>query len=175
MTRFATVEGIRVIDKGEPHLFNLKAYLDTGDRTLLPAIGPGSTIFVPKEIEEVKGGVHTVYVMGEVFKPGSFEAAPKASFLDVLANAATGDRFGLPFGGKRLKAEVMAALEAVDGSEALVIATEWDEFANVDLAAVKKRMTTPIIFDGRNLLNPETMGELGFHYHSIGRASVLPR
>jgi UDPglucose 6-dehydrogenase len=68
-----------------------------------------------------------------------------------------------------------SALEAVDGSEALVIATEWSEFANVDLAAVKKRMTTPIIFDGRNLLNPETMGELGFHYHSIGRASVLPR
>jgi len=68
-----------------------------------------------------------------------------------------------------------SALEAVDGAEALVIATEWDEFANVDLATVKKRMTTPIVFDGRNLLNPETMGELGFHYHSIGRASVLPR
>jgi UDPglucose 6-dehydrogenase len=68
-----------------------------------------------------------------------------------------------------------SALEAVDGAEALVIATEWPEFANVDLAAVKKRMTTPIVFDGRNLLNPETMGELGFHYHSIGRASVIPR
>ena len=60
-------------------------------------------------------------------------------------------------------------------AEALVIATEWNEFANVDFAAVKQRMTTPIVFDGRNLLNPETMGELGFHYHSIGRASVLPR
>ena len=68
-----------------------------------------------------------------------------------------------------------SALEAVDGAEALVIATEWNEFANVDLAALKKRMTTPIVFDGRNLLNPETMGELGFHYHSIGRASIIPR
>ncbi len=68
-----------------------------------------------------------------------------------------------------------SALEAVDGAEALVIATEWPEFANVDLAALKKRMTTPIVFDGRNLLNPETMGELGFHYHSIGRGSVIPR
>src|SRR5438094_3754615 len=68
-----------------------------------------------------------------------------------------------------------SALEAVDGAEALVIATEWNEFANVDLAALKQRMTTPIVFDGRNLLNPETMGELGFHYHSIGRASVVPR
>ncbi|PYL53523.1 MAG: UDP-glucose 6-dehydrogenase [Verrucomicrobia bacterium] len=68
-----------------------------------------------------------------------------------------------------------SALEAADGAEALVIATEWSEFANIDFAAVKKRMTTPIVFDGRNLLNPETMGELGFHYHSIGRASVIPR
>ena len=69
----------------------------------------------------------------------------------------------------------VSALEAADGAEALVIATEWAEFANVDFAAVKQRMTTPIVFDGRNLLNPETMGELGFHYHSIGRASVIPR
>jgi UDPglucose 6-dehydrogenase len=66
-------------------------------------------------------------------------------------------------------------LEAVDGAEALVIATEWPEFANIDFSEVKKRMTTPIVFDGRNLLNPETMGELGFHYHSIGRGSVIPR
>jgi len=67
-----------------------------------------------------------------------------------------------------------SALEAVDGAEALVIATEWNEFANVDLTALKRRMTTPIVFDGRNLLNPDTMGELGFHYHSIGRASIIP-
>src|SRR5215813_529666 len=68
-----------------------------------------------------------------------------------------------------------SALDAVDGAEALVIATEWKEFANVDLAEVKKRMTTPIVFDGRNLLKPETMTEFGFHYHSIGRASAIPR
>ena len=68
-----------------------------------------------------------------------------------------------------------SALDAVEGAEALVIATEWNEFSNVDLAAVKQRMTTPIIFDGRNLFKPETMAELGFHYHSIGRASALPR
>jgi UDPglucose 6-dehydrogenase len=68
-----------------------------------------------------------------------------------------------------------SALDAVEGAEALVIATEWREFANIDFAEVKKRMTTPIVFDGRNLLNPETMGELGFHYHSIGRASAIPR
>jgi UDPglucose 6-dehydrogenase len=68
-----------------------------------------------------------------------------------------------------------SALEAVEGAEALVIATEWSEFANVDLAVVKEKMTTPIVFDGRNLFDPKTMAQLGFRYHSIGRASVAPR
>ena len=68
-----------------------------------------------------------------------------------------------------------SALEAVIDAEALVIATEWNEFANVDLTVVKEKMRTPIVFDGRNLLDPETMGRLGFHYHSIGRDSVKPQ
>jgi UDPglucose 6-dehydrogenase len=67
-----------------------------------------------------------------------------------------------------------SALEAVHNAEALILATEWNEFANVDLAVVKEKMMTPIVFDGRNLLDPETMRHLGFHYHSIGRASVTP-
>jgi UDPglucose 6-dehydrogenase len=67
-----------------------------------------------------------------------------------------------------------SALEAVEAAEALVIATEWSEFTNVDLTLVKEKMTTPIVFDGRNLFNPETMGQLGFRYHSIGRGSVTP-
>ena len=67
-----------------------------------------------------------------------------------------------------------SSLEAVSDAEALIIATEWNEFANVDLAVVKEKMRTPIVFDGRNLLDPGTMGRLGFHYHSIGRASVKP-
>ena len=75
---------------------------------------------------------------------------------------------------KRIDAAEFAssALDAVIDAEALIIATEWNEFANVDLAIVKEKMRTPIVFDGRNLLDPETMGRLGFHYHSIGRAGV---
>ncbi len=67
------------------------------------------------------------------------------------------------------------ALAAIEGAEALVIATEWSEFANFDLAVLKEKMTTPIVFDGRNLFDPQTMARLGFHYHSIGRASAKPR
>jgi UDPglucose 6-dehydrogenase len=64
---------------------------------------------------------------------------------------------------------VSSPLEAVDGAEALILATEWKEFTNVDFAEVKKRMHTPMIFDGRNLFDPGTMRELGFAYHGIGR------
>ncbi len=66
------------------------------------------------------------------------------------------------------------ALAAVEGAEALIVATEWAEFANVDLAVLKSKMTTPIVFDGRNVFDPKTMAQLGFHYHSIGRASARP-
>lgn len=68
-----------------------------------------------------------------------------------------------------------SALEAVNDAEALIIATDWKEFANVDFAVLKKNMRTPIIFDGRNLLNRETMRQFGFDYYSIGRASVKPQ
>ncbi len=67
-----------------------------------------------------------------------------------------------------------SALETVQDAEALVIATEWPEFANVDFHEVKAKMSTPIIFDGRNLLDPATVEKYGFQYHSIGRASVKP-
>jgi UDPglucose 6-dehydrogenase len=68
-----------------------------------------------------------------------------------------------------------SALEAVTDAEALIIATDWDEFANVDLAVLKDKMRTPIVFDGRNLLDPETMRQFGFNYYSIGRAGVRPQ
>jgi UDPglucose 6-dehydrogenase len=68
-----------------------------------------------------------------------------------------------------------SALEAVDGAEALIIATDWNEFSNVDLALLKEKMRTLIVFDGRNLLDPETMRQFGFHYYSVGRESVKPQ
>ena len=63
------------------------------------------------------------------------------------------------------------AVDAADGAEALVIATEWPEFAAVDFRAVKEKLQTPLIFDGRNLLDPEAMSGLGFEYHGIGRGA----
>ena len=64
---------------------------------------------------------------------------------------------------------VPTPIEAVDGAEALLLATEWKEFLNQDFAEVKARMHTALIFDGRNLFNPETMREHGFDYRAVGR------
>jgi UDPglucose 6-dehydrogenase len=63
-----------------------------------------------------------------------------------------------------------SALEAVQDAEALVLATEWPEFGDVDLTEVRHRMHTPIVFDGRNLFDPITLRDLGFQYFGIGRA-----
>jgi UDPglucose 6-dehydrogenase len=56
-----------------------------------------------------------------------------------------------------------------EGCDALVIATEWDEFKKLDLERVRKALTHPIMFDGRNLFDPAEMERLGFIYKSIGR------
>ena len=56
-----------------------------------------------------------------------------------------------------------------EGCDALVVATEWDEFKNLDLARAKKGLTHPILFDGRNLFDPVEMEKLGWIYKSVGR------
>ena len=64
---------------------------------------------------------------------------------------------------------VDSALNAVQDAEALVVATEWPDFATVDFAEVHRRMHTAIVFDGRNLLDADTIRDVGFEYHAIGR------
>lgn len=59
--------------------------------------------------------------------------------------------------------------EVADGCDALVVATEWEEFKQLDLERARKAMTHPILFDGRNLFDPAEMERLGFIYKSIGR------
>jgi len=56
-----------------------------------------------------------------------------------------------------------------EGCDALVIATEWDEFKKLDLERARKGMSHPILFDGRNLFDPKEMEKLQFVYKSIGR------
>jgi UDPglucose 6-dehydrogenase len=64
-------------------------------------------------------------------------------------------------------------LAAAEGAEALIIATEWPEFAGIDLAELHKTMRTPLLFDGRNLLDPAAAQAYGFTYRGIGKG-ILP-
>ncbi|HCN77811.1 MAG TPA: UDP-glucose 6-dehydrogenase, partial [Verrucomicrobiales bacterium] len=66
-------------------------------------------------------------------------------------------------------------LEAAKGAEALAIATEWAEFASVDLSELREAMMTPLVFDGRNLLDPAAARDFGFQYRGIGRGVIAER
>ncbi|MEZ9566639.1 SLBB domain-containing protein [Vibrio artabrorum] len=123
VTRYAGVEQIRVISNNTPTLFNLKRYLDSGDESMLPVLRPGSTIFVPKQEEEIKSGANTVYVMGEVAAPGAFEGKKGATFMDILANAGGPTRFAesrqirvIKSNGRVLKFDLAAYTEGLANS-----------------------------------------------------------
>jgi UDPglucose 6-dehydrogenase len=79
----------------------------------------------------------------------------------------------LPFADKIEFAK--SAMEAAKGAEALIIATEWPEFAAIDLNELREAMRTPMIFDGRNLLDPVAANSFGFQYRGIGRGVVPER
>ncbi|MBL7187034.1 MAG: UDP-glucose/GDP-mannose dehydrogenase family protein [Phycisphaerae bacterium] len=62
--------------------------------------------------------------------------------------------------------------DALDGADALIILTDWQEFRNPDFDAVASKLTKPIIFDGRNLYDPAVVKKARIEYHSVGRACV---
>jgi UDPglucose 6-dehydrogenase len=64
---------------------------------------------------------------------------------------------------------VASAPAALEGADALVVITEWQEFRSPDFAAIKAKLKTPAIFDGRNLYDPRVLKSLGFEYFAIGR------
>jgi len=66
------------------------------------------------------------------------------------------------------------AYKAASGADALLILTEWDEFASLDLERLHEKLKYPIVIDGRNLYQPEFMAEHGFTYYSVGRLPAIP-
>ncbi len=67
-----------------------------------------------------------------------------------------------------------SAYEAAHGADALLILTEWEEFATLDLDRLRKELKYPIVIDGRNLYDPDVMAAQGFTYYSVGRAACHP-
>lgn len=71
--------------------------------------------------------------------------------------------------GRKRVSMVDQPMNALDGCDALVIVTEWKAFRSPDFDLLKQKLKSPIIFDGRNLYEPQAMQELGFEYQGIGR------
>ena len=67
-----------------------------------------------------------------------------------------------------------SSYEAAAGADALALVTEWNEFKFLNLERVRNAMRRPVVFDGRNVWEPERMRRLGFEYHSVGRRPVVP-
>jgi UDPglucose 6-dehydrogenase len=74
------------------------------------------------------------------------------------------------------KVEMAAsAMDALAGADAAVLVTEWPEFAELDWTEVARRMTNPLLVDGRNFLDPKTVRDAGIMYEAIGRPSAGDR
>ena len=124
----------------------------------------------------------TIAVLGLTFKPNTDDMRESASLTVVpaLQRAGAVIRAFDPEGmdeAKKLLAGVdfrNGAYDAMDGADAVVILTEWNEFRALDLKRVRALLRSPTVIDLRNIYKPTEMAEAGFYYFSIGRRSVEP-
>ena len=137
------------------------------------------TILLP-QIEAHLGGLSgkVIAVWGLAFKPRTddMREAPALALIEGLlkkgAFVRAYDPKAMPAAGLELGDRVMLcarSYDAVQGADALAVVTEWSEFREPDFARIRTLMRRPAIFDGRNIYNPQTLRELGFHYEGIGR------
>jgi UDPglucose 6-dehydrogenase len=131
----------------------------------------------------------TIALWGLAFKPNTddMREAPSRVLMEALwaagarvraydpvamgeARRLYGERVGGPEAALALCA---SAGEALEGADALAIATEWQEFRSPDFDLLRERLAAPVIFDGRNLYDPALMARLGFTYYGIGRGASV--
>ena len=130
---------------------------------------------------DLKG--RAIAVWGLAFKPNTddMREAPSLTLIDQLLGAGAevrafdpvamaeaqrilGNRKGLTFGSD--------AQSVINGADALAIVTEWQEFRSPDFDQLKAALKQPVIFDGRNLYNPELLQRAGFAYYGVGRGNA---
>src|SRR6266545_3688759 len=125
----------------------------------------------------------TVAVLGLAFKPNTDDMREAKSLEAIRLLHAAGARIRaydpVAMGNARplVPGDVAfspSAYEAADGADAIALLTEWNEFKFLNLERLRRLLRRPLIFDGRNLYEPERMRRLGFEYHSIGRKPVVP-
>ena len=134
---------------------------------------------VVRKLEEALGSLRgkTVGLLGLAFKPNTddMREAPSAHIARMLQTAGARVRAYDPV-AMRAAARVVPGVELaenvyalVEGCDALIVVTEWNEFKNLDLARIRESMKQPVLIDGRNIYDPTVMKELGFYYRGVGR------
>jgi UDPglucose 6-dehydrogenase len=124
-----------------------------------------------------------VGMLGFAFKPNTddMREAPAVELIHLLQSEGASlrgyDPVAMVNADKYLHDVVLCqdAYEVAEGADALVVATEWNEFKHLSLPKLKEAMRQPIIVDGRNIYDPEQMQQLGFVYRGMGRGYENPK
>lgn len=123
----------------------------------------------------------TIAVWGLAFKPNTddIREAPALTIIEELLQAGAEVKAFDPEAMENVRAVFGDRItladeqyEALIGADALAIITEWPVFRSPSYKVLKELLAAPVIFDGRNIYDPETMAAEGFHYESIGRNKV---
>jgi UDPglucose 6-dehydrogenase len=131
--------------------------------------------------DTIKG--KTIAFWGIAFKPRTddIREAPSLTLISKALEAGARVRAHDPVANDNARKELPSSVElfgdmysTLEGADALVVCTDWDEFKNPDFERMSKLMRQQVIFDGRNLYRRQHMGDLGFTYYSVGRAPVKP-
>ncbi len=136
--------------------------------------------FLEKVLKHTKG--KSVGLWGLSFKPNTDDIrfAPSIDIIEALLKQGFSIKAYDQEGTENIRKKFGDRItfcknpyEAAEGTDALLIVTEWNEFKQIDLDKVKSIMKTPLVFDGRNIYEPELMKKLGFTYYSTGRQPVV--
>ncbi len=148
----------------------LKAVVETNEERVSRFIG---------RMKEALGGLDgkTFGILGLAFKPNTDDIrfAKALDIIQILLAENVKIKAYDPIAMENTKKVIPqiqyceSSYQAAEGSDAIVIVTEWNEFKLLNLQKVKDIMKSPFIFDGRNIYDPDRMKCLGFQYYSIGR------
>lgn len=128
----------------------------------------------------------TFALWGLAFKPDTddIREAPAIGMIQTLTDAGATVRAYDPEAMENIRSRLQnneklilvgSANDALAGADALLVSTEWSEFAGASAGEIKAHLKSPVIFDGRNVYDLSTMKQAGFYYESIGRPIVKPQ